>query len=78
MSDNGHPLITEPNALMELIPPPSVYQRVINTVASVTGERPLTSSGNMSELPWRRANVKYKNNEIYFDIVEEMDVITNR
>ncbi|KAI9591176.1 AP-3 complex subunit MU-1 [Syncephalis fuscata] len=77
MSDNGFPLMTEPNALKEMIPPPSVYQRVMNTVASVTNTTETSLSGNISSLPWRRGDVRYSNNEIYFDILEDMDVITD-
>ena len=29
----------------------------------------------MSIIPWRRAGVKYAQNEIFFDIVEEVDMI---
>ena len=31
--------------------------------------------GAMSIIPWRRAGVKYAQNEIFFDIVEEVDLI---
>lgn len=27
----------------------------------------------MSSIPWRKAGVKYAQNEIYFDIIEEID-----
>ncbi|KAI8050258.1 Mu homology domain-containing protein [Syncephalis plumigaleata] len=77
MSDNGFPLMTESNALKEMIPPPSVYQRVMNTVASVTNVTETSLSGNISSLPWRRADVRYTNNEVYFDIIEEMEVIVD-
>lgn len=29
--------------------------------------------GVLSGLPWRRANVKYTTNEIYLDMIEELD-----
>jgi hypothetical protein len=32
----------------------------------------------LTNIPWRRLNVKYANSEIYFDIVEEMDAIYDR
>lgn len=28
---------------------------------------------NLSSIPWRKAGVKYTQNEIYFDIIEEID-----
>ncbi len=32
-------------------------------------------SGTISNMPWRRAGVKHHNNEIYIDIIEEIDAI---
>ena len=35
--------------------------------------------GTISNMPWRKTNVKYTQNEIYLDIVEEIDsIIDNR
>lgn len=33
--------------------------------------------GALSNIPWRKAGVKYTQNEIYFDIVEEVDAIVD-
>ena len=79
MLDNGFPLITEPNALHSLIAPPSILSRVANFVtgkASTVSET--LGEGAMSIIPWRRAGVKYVQNEIYFDIIEEVDMILER
>ena len=35
-------------------------------------------SGQLSNVPWRRADVKYTNNEAYFDIIEEIDAIIDK
>lgn len=35
-------------------------------------------TGQLSNVPWRRAGVKYTNNEAYFDVVEEIDVILDK
>lgn len=35
-------------------------------------------SGQLSTIPWRRAAVKYTNNEAYFDVVEEIDAILDK
>ena len=32
-------------------------------------------AGVSSNIPWRKKGLKYTNNEIYFDIVEEIDCI---
>ena len=35
--------------------------------------------GTISNMPWRKTNVKYTQNEIYLDIIEEIDsIIDNR
>uniref|UniRef100_A0A673MBI2 AP-3 complex subunit mu-1 n=1 Tax=Sinocyclocheilus rhinocerous TaxID=307959 RepID=A0A673MBI2_9TELE len=38
----------------------------------------LQKSGQLSNIPWRRAGVKYTNNEAYFDVVEEIDAILDK
>lgn len=35
-------------------------------------------TGQLSNVPWRRAGVKYTNNEAYFDVVEEIDAILDK
>jgi hypothetical protein len=35
-------------------------------------------SGQLSNIPWRRAGVKYTNNEAYFDVIEEIDAILDK
>ena len=34
-------------------------------------------SGTVSNMPWRKAGVKHSNNEIYIDIVEEIDAVVD-
>eukprot|EP00941_MAST-03F_sp_MAST-3F-sp1_P002342 g2342.t1 len=79
MLDNGFPLITEPNALMEMIAPPSALSRVKK---AITGKSSMVSrtlpNGMLTQMPWRKANVKYTQNEIYFDVCEELDCIIAR
>lgn len=79
MIDNGFPLTTEPNILREMIAPPNIVNKMLSVV---TG-----NSSNMSDIlpgatssciPWRTADPKYANNEVYVDLVEEMDAIVNR
>ncbi|RUP46212.1 Longin-like domain-containing protein [Jimgerdemannia flammicorona] len=78
MMDYGYPLTTEPNALKEMIMPPTIINKVMNTVAAASGVAPKLPHGTLSSFPWRKAGVKYTNNEIYFDIVEEIDAIVDR
>lgn len=35
-------------------------------------------TGQLSTVPWRRADVKYTNNEAYFDVIEEIDAILDK
>uniref|UniRef100_W5MAI4 AP-3 complex subunit mu-1 n=1 Tax=Lepisosteus oculatus TaxID=7918 RepID=W5MAI4_LEPOC len=81
MLDNGFPLATESNILKELIRPPTILRSVVNTItgkscSSNVGET--LPTGQLSTIPWRRAGVKYTNNEAYFDVVEEIDAILDK
>ncbi|KAI7851575.1 Adaptor-related protein complex 3 mu 1 subunit [Circinella umbellata] len=72
MMDYGYPLTTEPNTLKDIIMPPTIMNRVMTTVGAAAGVAPKFPQ-NLSTIPWRKAGVKYTQNEIYFDIVEEID-----
>jgi AP-3 complex subunit mu len=77
MLDNGYPLITELNILQEMIKPKSATTRIADAL-SVSGQGASRSTGElpggaMSDVPWRKAGVKYTNNELFFDIIEEID-----
>lgn len=75
MVDYGWPLTTEPNALKAMIRPPTVMSKLLATSTSaVSDELP---SGTISNMPWRTAGVSYTQNEIYMDIVEEVDAIVD-
>jgi AP-3 complex subunit mu len=76
MMDNGFPFTTEPNSLMELIAPPTMLNRIGDTLTGSASYSNVTGNlgqGALSNTPWRKLGVKYSNNEIYFDIVEEID-----
>lgn len=75
--DNGYPLITEPNTLTSMIPPPSIASRL---TAAITGRASVSGSmaaGAMSVIPWRPTAAKHMQNEIFFDVVEEIDAIVD-
>jgi len=76
MMDNGHPFSTEPNALKELIPPPSFLRTVSSTVTGQSNTSNTLSNNRLSNTPWRTP-AKYSNNEIYFDMVEEVNCIVD-
>jgi len=77
MVDHGWPLTTEPNALTDLIRPPTVMAKIQQAISG--GSSSILSealpTGTVSNMPWRKAGVTHPNNEIYIDIVEEIDAI---
>ena len=75
MMDYGWPLTTEGNALKAMIRPPTVMSKLLmSTTGAVADVLPV---GTVSNMPWRTANIHYSNNEIYVDIVEEVDAIVD-
>ncbi|KAL5580386.1 hypothetical protein UlMin_012828 [Ulmus minor] len=79
MIDNGFPLTTEPNILREMIAPPNLVSKVLSVVTGNSSNMSDTLPGaTASCVPWRTADTKYTNNEVYVDLVEEMDAIINR
>jgi len=77
MMDSGLPLMSEPNALVDIVRPPRgigqfVAEMFTGRKSSVAGA---LSTSATSVIPWRRADVVYATNDIYFDIVEEVDCI---
>jgi len=78
MMDNGVPFTTEPNSLMEMIPPRGRIGQWVGEVSrnlglpqqNISGQVP---DGSLSNTFWRKAGVKYATNEIYFDIFEDID-----
>uniref|UniRef100_A0A8C1BWW4 AP-3 complex subunit mu-1 n=1 Tax=Cyprinus carpio carpio TaxID=630221 RepID=A0A8C1BWW4_CYPCA len=78
MLDNGFPLATESNILKELIRPPTILRSMVNTITGSSNVGETLPTGQLSSIPWRRAGVKYTNNEAYFDVVEEIDAILDK
>ena len=77
MVDYGWPLTTEPNSLKAMIRPPSVMSKLQSVVFSNTSVSDELPRGTISNIPWRAAGVSYTQNEIYMDIVEEIDAIVD-
>ncbi|KAK8457894.1 hypothetical protein SEVIR_3G266600v4 [Setaria viridis] len=79
MMDNGFPLTTEPNILKEMIAPPNIVNKMLNVVtgkSSTLGSK--LPDAAASYVPWRSAVVKDASNEVYVNIVEELDACVNR
>jgi len=78
MIDHGWPLTTEPNALKALIRPPTVMGKIQQVVTGTSNAVvSVLPNGTISNMPWRKSGVKYSQNEIYIDIVEEVDAIVD-
>lgn len=79
MIDNGFPLTTEPNILREMIAPPNIVSKVLSVVTGSTSNMSRTLPGATSScVPWRKSDLKHASNEVYVDLVEEMDATINR
>ncbi|XP_057439058.1 AP-3 complex subunit mu [Lotus japonicus] len=79
MIDNGFPLTTELNVLQEMIAPPNIVSKVLSVVTGRSSNVSDTLPGaTASVVPWRTADPKYASNEVYVDLVEEMDATINR
>lgn len=79
MIDNGFPLTTEPNILREMIAPPNIVSKMLSVVTGNSSNVTETLPGaTASCVPWRTRDPKYANNEVYVDLVEEMDATINR
>lgn len=76
----GHPLTTAPNALRDIVLHPSLITKILSVtgVSGLTGPTTNNMSAFSSPIPWRKAGVRYNNNEIYFDIVETLDAVVNK
>ena len=73
----GYPNTTSPNQLRDIVLPPSLLQKIL-TATGVAGLGN-TGHGNIapfsSPIPWRKAGLRYNNNEIYFDVTEELKAV---
>lgn len=79
MIDNGFPLTTEPSILREMIAPPNLVSKMLSVVTgNASNVSDTLPSGAGSCVPWRPTDPKYSSNEVYVDLVEEMDAIVNR
>jgi len=80
LDSGGHPLTTSPNALRDIVLPPSLLNKLLNVAGANINTTILgAASGPFSSpIPWRKAGLKYTSNEIYFDVIEDLKAIVNR
>lgn len=77
MLDNGHPLTTERNTLRDIVIPPSLLNKILSATG-VSGLAKASSNPFSSPIPWRKQGIKHNNNEIYFDMIEDMRAIVDK
>jgi len=75
MVDGGFPFTTELNQLKDMIIPPTLANSIVQGVMGSFGVTQELPTQTVSKIPWRKSDVKYVTNEIYFDLVEQMDCI---
>lgn len=73
--DNGCTVTTEPNGIRDIVLPPSLLNKLMN-VAGMQSKYEV--QGQLSTIPWRRAKIKYTNNEIFVDVSENMQAIVDK
>jgi AP-3 complex subunit mu len=109
LDSGGHPLTTSPNALRDIVLPPSLISKLLANLSTpgpyifiislcimrlpwlvrrysqtswllgAGGVGPAIGAGAFaSPIPWRKAGLRYNNNDIYFDVVEELRAIVNK
>jgi AP-3 complex subunit mu len=80
MMDFGYPIITEPNTLRDMVSPPNtnILTRITNATIGGSTVSDVLPDGTVSNMPWRKTGVKYSQNEVYVDIVEEVDAVVDR
>merc|ERR1740138_1390094 len=61
-----------------MIKPPTVMGRLAAAATGKSAVSDVLPDGTISSMPWRKAGVKYAQNEIYLDVVEEVDAIVDR
>lgn len=76
--DAGFPFSTELNILKELIKPPNLLRTIANSVTGKTNVGESLPTNQISNVSWRKTGIRYTNNEAYFDVIEELDVILDK
>jgi len=76
MNDGGFPFNLEPNILQDMIAVPNIINQTAGMVLGPGNTIKATlPDGTLTRVPWRRSDVKHTTNEIYIDIIDEIDAI---
>lgn len=77
MLDNGFPLTTELNMLKEMVRPPT-WMEVLDPLSGGKRVKETLASGLLTNMAWRRQGVRYANNEIFVDVIENLNAVIDR
>ncbi|KAK7195647.1 adaptor complex AP-1 medium subunit [Novymonas esmeraldas] len=80
MSDFGLPQFTEEKALREYILQSTLLTSILGTKTTLTqSELPAAVTGAAGSTPWRLPrNYKYSNNQVFLDVIEQVDLLANQ
>lgn len=81
LDSGGYPLTTSPNALRDIVLPPSLFNKLLSAAANFnTKINPVSPAPGAfsSPIPWRKAGLRYASNEIYIDLIEELRAVVNK
>jgi AP-3 complex subunit mu len=79
--DDGRPAWSEEAVIRDLVPPPSILSNIVQALGGpVSFANPANKQAGptlptLSNIPWRNAGVRHMNNELFLDIVEDLDVL---
>ena len=76
LDGEGNVILTEPNALKDIVLPPSWLDRLVRT-AGLGSQTEQKRASLASPVPWRRPAPKYSKNELYMDLVESLEGIVD-
>ncbi|KPI89421.1 putative adaptor complex AP-1 medium subunit [Leptomonas seymouri] len=80
MCDFGFPQFTEEKALREYIMQSTFLTKIMGTKTTLAAsELPAAVTGAAGSTPWRLPrNYKYKNNQVFLDVIEQVDLLANQ
>ncbi|KAI5956720.1 hypothetical protein KGF54_000337 [Candida jiufengensis] len=74
MLDDGMPNITDFNKIRDLVSHNSLLTKILNEASKTTGIAQDTKLSFQTDIPWRRNDAKYTNNEMYVDVIENISL----
>ncbi|CAD1813727.1 Adaptor complexes medium subunit family protein [Candida parapsilosis] len=75
MLDDGMPYITDFNKIRDSVSHTSLLSKIINEASKTTGLQPEVKQSFTTDIPWRRNNARHTNNEMYVDVIENVNMI---